>query len=119
SRPCRSRPVKTVSVPGCGAVGAAVLIELLGSRVRKGGRVRRGIASGGRGTTVGIDRMTLSNACTGCTISLSADSVICRTYDVGVTDETNPNDQAPGLRERMTRHTRIDLLREHTTQHHA
>src|SRR5699024_11139851 len=33
SRPCRSRPVKAVSVPGCGAVGAAVLIELLGSLV--------------------------------------------------------------------------------------
>src|SRR5699024_10722861 len=42
SRPCRSRPVKAVSVPGCGAVGAAVLIELLGSLVLGGGRAGAG-----------------------------------------------------------------------------
>src|SRR5699024_11026365 len=71
----------------------------------------RGIASGGRGTTVGIDRMTLSNTCTGCTISLSADSVICRTYHGGVTDETTPNDQTLGLRERKKHQSRIAMHR--------
>ena len=37
--------------------------------------------------------------------------MICRTYDGGVTDETTPNDQALGLRERKKRQSRIAMHR--------
>lgn len=69
-----------------------------------------GSAPEGRSTAAGFDQTTLNNTCSGCNISLSADSVIWRTYD-GPVNEMTETDQGLGLRELKKRQSRIAMHR--------
>ena len=91
-------------------------------------------SSDGRSAPLSLDTTTLANCCIDCTISPSAGSVICRTYDGGVNDSSTPAvppdplgdvpADAPedrlGLRETKKRQTRfamhraaVELVAEH------
>src|SRR5699024_9982163 len=100
----------------------AVVLSSRGSSREGADGGRRGGAGGvpGRSTTVGFDLDTLANCCIDCTISVSADFVMCRTYDGVVIDEKSTSDQNLGLRELKKRQSRtamhraaLELVNEH------
>lgn len=65
----------------------------------------------GRSAPVGSGLNMSASRCSVCTISLSADSVSCRTYHGGVTDEMTEPEQPLGLRELKKRQSRIAMHR--------